>query len=326
MQTLRNPLTSLAVAAAVLAGPAPLGAQDGLVVTQKSTYDIARIGSGDLTQTVMIRGADRQKTVTEGRIRFLVLSRDAGGTEIVRLDQGQVYRVDDRRRRYQERSLADLRGEIERSQRQAEAAAPDVRDDGDVRFWVESEPLQRTGERRTINGFGTEQVVLKLTVMGENTRTGEKGPVFHVNSDLWIDPTQTHASRVSAAFGQAYAARLGLDPRTSGNPYGRWVHQLYDEIAELEGYPIVVHVAFEAEREAGAQEQQREPAAAGNPVGAALGAALRRARPRREQPAPVNPAATGRPLLFSMSTEVLSISNTAPGEAEFEVPSGYLER
>ena len=45
-----------------------LPAQDGLIVEQKTTYNIARVGNGDLTQTMMLLGNDRMKTKTEGWI------------------------------------------------------------------------------------------------------------------------------------------------------------------------------------------------------------------------------------------------------------------
>lgn len=324
MQRLRIPILS-AAAALILATPALASAQAGLVVEQKSTYNIARIGNADLKQKVMFHGNDRQKTVTEGRMRFLVFSRDAGGTEIVRLDQGQIHRLDDRRRQYQTNSIADLRVEFEKAQKDAEAAAPESRQQDDVRLWVEAEPARRTGERKTINGFSTEQVIFQATVMGEDTRTGEKSPVFHLIADAWIDPSQAQAAQVSRGFMDAYMAQLGVDPRIPGNPYGPWIRDLFTEIAKVDGLAIVAHMVLEAEPEADGAEGRGERAADNtDPVGAAVGAMMRRVARPQEQP--TNPAATGRPLLFSMSNEVLSISAAAPAASEFEIPGGYRKR
>jgi hypothetical protein len=309
-------------------------AQDGVVVTQKSTYSIARIGNGELTQTILIRGADRQKLVTQGRARFLVLSRDASGTEIVRLDEGRIYRVDHRRRQYQSSSFAEQRAELERIQRQAETAAASTRSPEDVRLWIEREPLRRTGQRRTINGFPTEHALLRATVMGESARTGERGPVYYLTAELWLDPNQQQVARITRDFAQAYTSQLGLDVRTTGNPYGRWIAELYQDIGRLEGYPIVSHIAFESASETplwNARSERQQPSTADAPaglLGATLGAVSRRPeRQPRERPIPHNPAATpGRPLLFSISTEVLTISIAAADAAEFEVPTGYRPR
>ncbi len=317
--------TLVAAAALVLATPVLSAAQNGLVIQQKSTYNIASIGNADLKQTVMFQDNDRQKTVTEGRVRFLVFSRDASGTEIVRLDQGQIHRLDDRRKQYQTTSIADLRAEYDKAQKDAQAAAPEAQQKDDMRLWVETEPARRTGERKTINGFSTEQVIFKMTVMGENTRTGEKGPVFHLNADTWIDASQTQAGQLSRGFMDAYMAQLGVDPRIPGNPYGPWVKDMFTEIGKVDGLPIVLHLALEGEPEAkGAEAGQQRASDAADPVGAAMGALMRRAT--RPQQAPTNPAATGRPLLLSMSNEVLSISTSAPTASEFEIPAGYRKR
>jgi hypothetical protein len=88
MQSLHHRLCTVLVATSLAAASTTLSAQ-GLVVTQKHTFNIAKIGGGDMTQTLMIQGADRQKSVTEGRAKFLVFNRDVSGTEIIRLDHSQ---------------------------------------------------------------------------------------------------------------------------------------------------------------------------------------------------------------------------------------------
>lgn len=333
--------TLAASAALVLATPWLAPAQTGLVMEQKTKYNIARLGGGELKQTTMILGNDRQKTVTEGKIRILLLNRDASGTEIVRLDENQVYQIDDRRKQYEVLTIPNMRERMQQMQQEAEAAAknaeanePQARQqqEQDVRMWVEVvEQLHRTGERKTINGFNTEQLVLKMIVMGEDTRTKETSPVFHLAADLWMDYDQQKASEATYAFARAYAERLGIDPQMepqmAGNPYAQWIKEMGKEIEKLDGAPILTNLVIEAE--APPQEQaaaeRREASRSSDPVGAAIGGLMRRATRSREEPAP-NPAASGRPLLFSLSSEVLSISTTPPSASEFEVPAGYRRK
>ncbi|HEX7240559.1 MAG TPA: hypothetical protein VF263_09850 [Longimicrobiaceae bacterium] len=331
MKVLRAILPA-AAAAVLLAGGA--SAQAGLTVRQKTTYDMGRIGSGELNQTLMVRGADRQKTVTQGRVKVLLFNRDASSTEVIRLDQGKVYRNDGRRT--ETKSIAEMRAELEKAQRDAErAAAGENRGGGeDVRFTVVSNGVQRTGQSRAVNGFQTQQQVLRMTVMAENTRTGEKAPVFHMTSDMWIDPSQRAAGRANVAFQNAYVAALGLDPRTAANPYGKYIRDLYREMSSLEGYPILTTITFEAERQQGqggqaaaGGNQQGSNASAADQVRGALGGLMRRGRKSDEQPAAAastspQPTAPGRSVLFSSTTEVQSISTTAPAASEFEPPAG----
>lgn len=324
-RTLAAATFALAAAAPAFA-PAPLAAQDGVVVSQKTTYNIARVGNGDLTETLMMSG-DRMKTKREGRVRFLVFSRDASGTELVRLDEGQVYRIDDRRRQYRVQDLETLRGEIARSQAEAQEAVADTEiDDDSVRIFIETQGFQRTGERETINGFATERGKIEVTVIAENQESGERTPLYFLTADLWIDPSQRGAAQQAQAFHARYVEALGLDPRTEGNPYGRWLGEVYKNMAGLEGYPIRSTLTMEiAAAEGGAQGAQAgggadAPRAAADPVGAAIGGLMRRAaRPRPQQPA----TAPGRQVLFTSTTEVQSISTSPAAPAEFEVPQGY---
>jgi hypothetical protein len=332
MQSIHLPLSVPVLSLALAFSAGTVAAQDGLVVEQKTTYSIARVGNGDLTQTMMLLGDDRMKTKTEGRVRFLVFSRDASGTELIRLDQRQVYDIDDRRRRYQVRSLDQTRSEMESQQQQAQAAVADVQqDDGDVRYTIETDGFQRTGQRQTINGFSTEQGLLKLTIVAEDTRTGEKSPVFYLTADMWMDQSQRAVGRATQAFHMNYMQQLGIDPRTAGNPYGRWLSDLYKQMADIEGYPIRTTITFEAAVEPGeaaqapaAERRDQQPTAsdvAANPVGAVAGRLARRAAQARQQQA--QEQRSGRPVLFTTTTEVISISTRAPSSAEFEVPEGY---
>jgi NACalpha-BTF3-like transcription factor len=307
------------LAAALLAAAAPIArAQSGLTVKQKSTIDMGSMGGGELTETVMIHGADRQKRVTEGRMKFFVISRDASATEIVRLDQGQVYRIDAKKKQAQAQSFAEMRKEVEKAQKEMEKAAS-APDEKNVRVWVESQGVERTGERRSINGFDTERAVLRLTVMGEDLKTQEKSPLFYLSSDMWIAPGQTEAARIQQAFLSGYVEAMGLDVRGAGNPYARYFKDLYVEMDALEGYPILSTLTVEAPAAEG------EAGASANPVGAVLGGLRRRGNRANEEAKPAA-SAPGRAVVFRTTTEVLSLSTEAPPPSEFELPEGYRVR
>lgn len=315
----------------LLVAPALLAAQGGLTVTQKNTFSMGRLGSGDLQQTVLYDGAQKQKTVTEGRVKFLIVGRDASGTDLIRLDQGQVYRINDKKKQYQAQSLAETRAEIEKAQREMASAQPSAASDEDVRLWVETKGFQRTGEKKQVNGFSTERGVLEMVVMGENRETGEKAPVFYLTSDVWVDPSQKEAARVTNEFYRAYAKELGVDPRSRNTPFTKWLGEMYKAMDEIEGYPILSTVKIEVESAEEADGEARPSAnAAADQVGAAVGGLMKRFGKKKEEPAaaaaPAPAAAPGRSVVFTSTTEVLSITNSRPDAGEFEVPAGYKQQ
>lgn len=301
--------------------PAALASQAGIVVQQKTTFNVAHVSSADLQQTVSILGADHAKTVTVGKMKVLIMSIDASGTEITRLDQGQIIKLDDKKKKYETLSLADMRATLAKQQKDAEKSATDAQEKDNVRYYAVADEARRTGERKAINGFSTEQVMIKITVMAENTKTKQTSPFMHLTADMWVDPGQRDAARVSMAFFMAQQQALGIDPTMATNPYAKWMKDVNAEMAKLEGYPIRTTMTFEAEVDSASAAANKDDKAAGsgNPM-RGLGSLLGK---KKEEPAA---SGSGRPVVFTVTTEVLSISTTPPAAAEFEIPTGYVKK
>lgn len=311
-------------AAALLWLPALAGAQAGITVQQKTSFNVARITSADLNQTVSILGADRARTVTTGKVKVLIISRDAGGTEITRLDQDQVIKLDDKKKKYEIKNLAELRADLLKQQQDAARSAPEAQEDKDMRYYVVVDEARRTGERKPINGFDTEQVLIRITVMGENTRTKQTAPHMYLVTDTWVDRSQREAARISAAYQEARTRALGMDPAMAANPYSKWLREVDAEMVKVEGYPILTRISFElpVDSTAAAPPAEEKPSPEANPLSRGLGGLLgRKAKP--EEPAPKG---SGRPVLFTSTVEVLSISTTPPPSGDFEIPAGYTKK
>jgi hypothetical protein len=309
------------VATTIATAPSVLASQAGIVVQQKTTFNVAHVSNADLQQTVSILGADRAKTVTIGKMKVLIMSMDASGTEITRLDQGQVIKLDDKKKKYETLSLAEMRATLAKQQKDAEKSATDAQEKDNVRYYAVADEARRTGERKTINGLSTEQILIKITVMAENTKTKQTGPFMHLTADLWVDPSQRDAARVSMAFFMAQQQALGVDPTMATNPYAKWMKDVNAEMAKLEGYPIRTTMTFEAEVDSASAAANKEDKASGggNPM-RGLGGLLGK---KKDEPAANS---SGRPVLFTVTTEVLSISTTPPAASEFEIPAGYVKK
>ncbi len=314
-------LLSPALSAALIAFPATLSGQAGVVVQQHFTSNMAKLASADLQQTVAILGTDRAKTVTTGKAKVLIISSDASGTDITRLDQDQTIRLNDKKKTYTVQSLAEERAILEQQQQQVAQSAPEAKEKEDVRLYAEVNEARRTGEKQVINGFSTEQMLIKITVLAENTKTQEKAVTFHITADLWIDPSQAEAAKVSQAFYTARAKALGIDPVMANNPYAKWLENIAAEMKKISGYPIRTTITFEGVADTAAVKEQKKDDTPPTSIGGALGGMFGR---KKSAPAPASP--NGGPVLFTMMTEVLSISNKAPDASAFEIPAGYVKK
>ena len=308
------------VGAALITLPATLVAQAGVVIEQHTTFNIAKLTSGDLQQTVSILGVDRAKIVTSGKSKVLIMSVDASGTEITRLDHDQAIRLNDKKKTYTIKSLAEERADLMKQQQDAAKSAAEEKEKDDVVLTAVLDGARRTGEKQVINGFSTEQALIKITVFAENTKTKEKGVAFHITADMWFDPSQAEAGRVSQAFFAARVKALGIDPSAAGNPYAKWLDNVNIEMARMSGYPIRTTITIEGVADTAATKQQTGDAPPTS-IGGALGGMFGK---KKSAPAPASPH--GGPVLFTSMTEVLTISMRAPAATEFEIPAGYVRK
>lgn len=318
---LRSPsLLSRAISAALIALPATLTAQAGVVVQQHTTFSMGMLGSSDLQQTLSILGTDRAKTVTTGKSKVLIISSNATGTEIIRLDQDQTLKLNDKKKSYTVQSLEEERANLVKQQENVAKSAAKAKKEDDVRVYVELGEARRTGEKQVINGFSTEQVLVKFTVFAEDTKTKEKEVTFHITADMWVDPSQAEAARVSQAFYDARMKALGIDPVMANNPYAKWLGNVNTEMAKIQGYPIRTTITLEGVVDTAAAKAKNDdppPTSIGGALGGMFGK-------KKSAPAPASP--NGGPVLFTSMTEVLSISNKAPDASEFEIPAGYVKK
>ncbi len=317
-------LTSLlprVISAALVALPMTLAAQAGMVVQQHTTFNIAKLSSADLQQTMSILGTDRSKTVTTGKTKVLIISADASGTEINRFDQDQVIRLNDKKKSYTVESLAEARAVLAKQQEDVAKSAAEAKEKDDVRVYAVLDEARRTGQKQVINGFATEQALIKITVYAENTKTREKGVTFHITADMWFDPSQGEAARISQAFYVARVKALGIDPVMATNPYAKWLENVNLEMAKISGYPIRTTITFEGVVDTATAKAKKDDAAPPTSIGGALGGMFAK---KKSEPAPSSP--NGGPVVFTLMTEVLAISTNAPAASEFEIPAGYVKK
>lgn len=283
-----------------------------------------------VTSTVALKGS-RRMTVS-----------DSTG-EIVDLAEEKVYTLDRRRKTYTVATFAEIRKRMEETRAQAEKAAREEQakepqpQAGQTEQNLELDfDVKRTGQKRTINRFDTEQAVMTVTVR-EKGKTLEQGGGLQVITDIWLAP-QLASIKELADFELQYAQKLygpmiaGASPQDMASAMALYpmlkpaLERMSAEAVKLEGTPILTLVKVEAvktaEQLAAEQKQRQEsntPNASGG-VSGLLGGLARRAAQNKMQGEP-----QARASLMTTTTELLTVA-TDVGAADVAIPAGYKQQ
>jgi hypothetical protein len=252
------------------------------------TTDVTRAIAGDKSRDDVIHVSTRPgKTVVGGKPRST--------STIMRLDRDRVWNIDDPRRQYTERSFAALRAGAEGSLRVAGAQKTS---DVEMEYQVD---VERTGRKRTVNGYPAEQVIVTLTAKPKGKAGGEAAAGFAMRMEEWLS-NEVLAQDELTAFQSKLALKLGMDPglqriRTMMTAqYGAGLRAMADQLKDSKGYPVrtILSVGPVPAPPQGAETQgARADGGAGEPT-------------------------------MTVTTNLLSVS-TGPAIVSFDVPAGYTK-
>jgi hypothetical protein len=296
---------------------------------------------GTLGQVVGIFGGKAARdgvrsTVAVKGNRKISVNESTG--QIVDLDEQKVYELDMRGKSYRVTTFEELRRRMEEARRKAEENARQAQGDNaappdqsgkeiEVDFNV-----KETGQRKSMNGFDTRQVVMTIAFR-EKGRTIEDSGGLIVTADSWIAPRieamgeiaefdlryaqQLQGPMVVGASAEQMAAALAVYPMLRDG-----LARLRAESVKLEGTPILTTTTIESVKSAEQLAQEKAKSDGGTPsvsggVGGLLGGLARRAA-RREEPTP-------RAVFMTLTSEVLKVT-TDVAPADVAVPAGFRER
>jgi hypothetical protein len=254
-----------------------------------------------------------------------------------------VYDVDLRRKTYKMTTFDELRRRMEEARKKAEEDAKEARADEpssdappdqsgkemDVDFNV-----KETGQRRSLNGFETREVVMTI-VFREKGKTLEESGGLVVTADSWMTPAiaamreiaefdvryaqQLAGPMIAGASAEEMAAALAMYPMLKDG-----IARLRAESVKLEGTPILTTTTIESVKSAEqmADEKKRADADAGRVsvsggIGGLVGGLARRAAQGREEPKP-------RAIFMTTTSEILKVS-TDVTPADVAIPAGFTE-
>jgi len=155
-----------------------------------------------VASTVAVKG-DRKALLTEST------------GQIVDLGEEKIYDLDMKRKTYKVTTFDELRRRMEEARQKAEDNArkeeagekkPEAAPDKNQKEVEIDFNVKETGQKKTINGFDTHEVVMTITVREKGRKLDESGGLV-LTSDMWMAP-KIAAMREIADFEMRYMRKL----------------------------------------------------------------------------------------------------------------------
>ena len=306
----------------------------------------AGIGASE-GEGITLLAADKMKSTTTTRFTGGVVGFFAGKgprtqTTITRLDKELIWEIDEKEKEYKEVTFAQKRAQIEEAKAKMKGAEkPDEEKEPETKINLKWD-VQKTGEKKTINGLAAEHVIVALTVESESLKTHAKQDVGYLTMDQWLTPGYENVRSEMEAFHLKMAKAIGLTDGFGGvlaalmAQYGDYLKQLREKAMEIEGFPVLSTVTVEVpgggredQEEVKEDEEEKPRVDLPGGLGSLFGKKKEKGKEdeeRKEKIEEVKKEEVGKPgrsSVFSMTTEVTEVSQSSVSAAEFELPVGY---
>lgn len=292
-----------------------------------------------VTSTVAVKG-DRKATFN-----------DTTG-QIVDLNEEKIYDLDFKKKTYKVTTFAELRRQMEEAERKAreDARKEEAKEQGKPSSEPAAEKdksqkelevdfdLKDTGQKKTINGFDTHEVLMTITVR-EKGKTLEQSGGMVLTSDMWLAPKATGMKEV-ADFDLRYAKKLagpmvaGASPEQMAAALAIYpgvkdaLARMNTENVKMDGTAVQTIVKMDAVKSAEqvAQEQKqseqqqdskgKQPASVGGMLGGFMA--------KKIAPKKAEGAQKDRATFMTMTNEVLKLTSEVAA-TDVAVPAGFKE-
>jgi hypothetical protein len=274
-----------------------------------------------LVSTVALKG-DRQMTTSEST------------GQIVDLAEEKVYELDMKKKTYTVTTFAEMRRRMEEARRKA--AEQQSRSEGRKEEQGKPEKemevdfsLKETGQKRTISGHDTREVLMTVAVR-EKGKTIEQSGGIVMTSNLWLAP-KIAAMDELAEFNRRYAEKLyGTQMLLSAEQMAaalamfpglkEAMERAQKENVNMDGTALLTVMKFEAVKSAeqAAEDAKREESGGGGGLGGMLARKMMR---KKDDDA----AQSGRATILTMNHEVLKVS-PAVTDADVAIPAGFKQK
>ena len=291
-------------------------------------------GAREGVKTAVALKGDRKATMTDST------------SQIIDLKEEKIYDLDLKKKSYKVTTFAELRAQMEAARKKAEEDAKKAQA-AEAKSQPAAEPqkdpnakemeidfdVKDTGQKKTINGFDTHQVVMTVTVR-EKGKTLEQSGGLVLTSDVWMAPEIT-AMKEIAEFNMRYAKALagpmveGVSPEQMAAALALYpglkdgMAKMRAEGVNLQGTPILTTVTVDAVKSAEQVAEEAKNANSSNSsssstptsVSGAIGGLMRRSQPKPEPP-------KARATFLTITDEIMKVATDVPAN-DVSIPEGF---
>jgi hypothetical protein len=285
-----------------------------------------------ITSTVSVKG-DRKMTVT------------GDNAQLIDLHEEKIYQIDLKGKSYKVITFDELRRQMQEAQKRAaeQARKPEEkaepRDPNAKEYEVDFD-MKETGQKKTINGFDTHEVVATITVR-EKGKTLEQSGGLVTTSDMWMAPRMASMKEI-VDFDLRYFEKLN-GPMIEGGAeqlatalamypgLKTALERLQKEGAKAEGTPILVTVTVDAVKSPEQMQQEEKSGQSDAPksVGGMFGGLGKKIGGKKEDDTKAadasKPQAKNRVMVMTTNHEVLKIA-TDVAQEDISIPAGFKQK
>ncbi len=334
-------------------------------VTLKSQWRSSGFQGMGASEGAMTRSVQGSKAREDSEFKFsgkmmkFMTGGEKSGTQILRVDLDKIWRLNLKKKSYTETSISAQAEKIKSAPRKEEPKAePEAGTPAEEkpthRVKKTEVTVKKTGAKKTINGFSTEETEGRMKVDVEEIASGEVTSYLML-THFWLTPWTADLKKASdeeVAFQKAYLAKMGFtfspkDREMFGGPAlgmmlgvgeqktADLIKQLKEKTKDLNGFPIVTDSewsmvedpkAIQRKKDAQAKaaaEEDSNPELSADPqemAGNLLGAFAKKKMTQRK--ATKDKEQEGKPA-FSAYHEVLSLTVASAEASLFKIPAGF---
>jgi hypothetical protein len=268
--------------------------------------------------------------------------------QIIDLTEQKIYQLDVKKKEYKVVTFAEMRQQLKdaqekMAQQKKEMSAKDKEDLDNASKQLEFEAdVKETGQKKSIAGYDTHEVILTITAHEKGKKIEESGG-FIMASDMWLAPKVAGLDEITAfemKFVQAvYGQALGIDPQQMGQMvamypmFAKMATEMQAQKGKLQGTPLTTTMSFQVMKSAEAMSQASSQSSSssgssgssssGSSSGGGLGGMLaRKLGPRSSGSSNPNDPKT---TIMTSTTERLSIEASASAD-DVAIPAGFKEK
>jgi len=203
--------------------------------------------------------------------------------------------------------------------------------------------VKNTGEKKDINGFGTTQSIMTITVREKGKTLQESGGMV-LTSDIWLTPS-VPALKEIADFNLKYAQKLygpmmsGASPQDMASAMAMYpmmkpaLEKMAAEGSKMQGTPILTTTTMDAVKSAdeiaaekqSASETKAPTSSSPTGVGGLIGGFGRRmAQKKASEDSAASAGPKDRATVVTTTSETLKVSTTV-ADSDVAIPAGFKE-